>query len=139
MQCFKPIQPPRIISGLKETFIKKYTVDMTHQAELRPKEQSKNVESCRENLRNEIQLKGTSKIRSRSQTQAKNGFTITQKFDVHCIQSIHKNPINVEGVIHRPTEICSHARLHMQSITISLQALTWRGKNKCTVCVCMCV
>ena len=31
--CFKPSQPQRIISGLKETFIKRYTVERTNKAE----------------------------------------------------------------------------------------------------------
>ena len=51
--CFEPSQPQGIISGLKETFIKRYIVEMTDKAELRPQERS---ESCRENLRNKIQL-----------------------------------------------------------------------------------
>ena len=37
--CFKPSQPQRIISGLKETFIKRYTVERTNKAEIRPEEQ----------------------------------------------------------------------------------------------------
>ena len=56
--CFKPSKPQRIISGLKETFIKRYVVERTSKAAIRLEEQSENVESCRENLRNEIQLKG---------------------------------------------------------------------------------
>ena len=56
--CFKPSQPQRITSGLKETFIKRYTVERTNKAEIRPEEQSEKTESCRENLWNEIQLKG---------------------------------------------------------------------------------
>ena len=56
--CFKPSQPQRIISGLKETFIKRYTVERTNKVEIRPEEQSKKAESCRENLWNEMQLKG---------------------------------------------------------------------------------
>ena len=56
--CFEPSQPLGIISGLKETFIKKYTVERTNNAEIRPEEQSQKTESCRENLWNEIQLKG---------------------------------------------------------------------------------
>ena len=56
--CFKPSQPRRIISGLKETFIKRYMVERTHKAEIRPDEQSEKAEYCRENLWNEIQLKG---------------------------------------------------------------------------------
>ena len=47
-----------IISGLRNTVIKRYTVERTNKAELRPEEQSEKAESCRENLWNEIQLKG---------------------------------------------------------------------------------
>ena len=56
--CFEPSQPLGIKSGLKETFIKRYVVERTNEAELRPQEQSEKMESCRENLWNEIQLKG---------------------------------------------------------------------------------
>ena len=57
-ECFKPSQPQRIISGLRKTFIKRYIVERTNKAEIRPEEQNEKVESCRENLWNEIQLKG---------------------------------------------------------------------------------
>ena len=56
--CFKPSQPQRITSGLKETFIQRQIVERTNKAEIRPEEQSEKAESCRENLWNEIQLKG---------------------------------------------------------------------------------
>ena len=56
--CFKPSQPQRIISGLRETFIKRYIVERTNKAEMRPEEQNEKAESCCENLWNEIQLKG---------------------------------------------------------------------------------
>ena len=56
--CFKPSQPQRIISGLRETFIKRHVVERTNEAEIRPEEPSEKTESCRENLWNEIQLKG---------------------------------------------------------------------------------
>ena len=46
------------MSGLRETFIKRYIVERTNKAETRPEEQSEKAESCRENLWNEIQLKG---------------------------------------------------------------------------------
>ena len=36
------------ISGLKETFIKKYIVEMTNTADIRPEEQSQKAEICRE-------------------------------------------------------------------------------------------
>ena len=57
-ECFKPSQPQKILSGLMETFIKRYIVERTTKAEIRPEEQSEKAESCRENLWNEIQLKG---------------------------------------------------------------------------------
>ena len=47
-----------IISGLKETFIKRHIVERTSKAEVRLEEQRERTESCRENLWNEIQLKG---------------------------------------------------------------------------------
>ena len=47
--CFEPSQPLGIISGLKETFIKRYKVERTNKAEIRPEEQSQKTESCREN------------------------------------------------------------------------------------------
>ena len=43
-----------IISGLRETFMKRYIVERTSKTEIRPEEQSKKAESCRENLCNEI-------------------------------------------------------------------------------------
>ena len=54
----KPSQPQRIISGLKETFIKRYIAERINKAEIRPEEQNEKTESCRENLWNEIQSKG---------------------------------------------------------------------------------
>ena len=57
-RCFKPSQPQRIISGLMETFIKGYIVERTSKTEIRPEEQREKTESCRESLRNEIQLTG---------------------------------------------------------------------------------
>ena len=56
--CFEPSQPLGIISGLKETFIKRHIAERTNKAELRSQEQSEKKESCRENLSNEIQSKG---------------------------------------------------------------------------------
>ena len=56
--CFEPSQPLAIISGLKETFIERHIVERTNKEEIRPEEQSEKTESYRENLWNEIQLKG---------------------------------------------------------------------------------
>ena len=58
------------MSGLKETFIKKYIVERTHRAEIRLEELSEKTESCRENLWNEIQLKGL-KDRNRHKNRLK--------------------------------------------------------------------
>ena len=43
-----PSQQQRIISGLKETFIKRCIVKRTNKAEIRPEEQSETAKSCRE-------------------------------------------------------------------------------------------
>ena len=67
--CFRPIQPRRIISGLKETFRKRYIVERTNKAEIRPAEQNENTESYRENFWNEIPLKGSQR---QKQTQEQN-------------------------------------------------------------------
>ena len=37
--CFEPSQPLGIISGLKETFVKRYTVEKTNKAKIRLEEQ----------------------------------------------------------------------------------------------------
>ena len=58
-----------IISGLKETFIKRYIFEMTKKAEIRQEEKSEKTERCRENLWNEIQLKGPKR---QKQTQEQN-------------------------------------------------------------------
>ena len=55
---FKPRQPQKITSGLKETFIKRYIAQRTDKAIIRPEEQSEKAQSGRENLWTEIQLKG---------------------------------------------------------------------------------
>ena len=43
--CFKPSQPQSIISGLRETFTKRYVVERTSKAEIRPEKQSEKAES----------------------------------------------------------------------------------------------
>ena len=57
--CIEPSQPLGIISGLKETFINRHIVERTDKAETRTVEQSEKAEGSRENLWNDIQLKGT--------------------------------------------------------------------------------
>ena len=47
---FEASQPQRIISGLRETVIKRRVVERTSKAEIRPEEQSEKAESFRENL-----------------------------------------------------------------------------------------
>ena len=56
--CFKPDQPQRILSGLRETSIKRYLVERTNKAETGPEQQSEEAKSCLEILWNEIQSKG---------------------------------------------------------------------------------
>ena len=56
--CFKPSQPQRITSRLREIFIKRHVIERTNKAEIRPEERSEKAESRWENLSNEMQLKG---------------------------------------------------------------------------------
>ena len=42
----------------RETFKQRHIVERTHKADIRPEEQTKKAENCRENIRNEIQVKG---------------------------------------------------------------------------------
>ena len=67
--CFEPNQPPGIIPGLKETFIKRHLAERTSKAEIRPEEQSQRTESCQKNLWNEIQLKGQKKTEIDTRTK----------------------------------------------------------------------
>ena len=39
--CFNPSQPQRIISGLRETFVKRYIVEISNKADIRSEEESK--------------------------------------------------------------------------------------------------
>ena len=43
--CFKPSQPQWIISGLRETVVKKNIVERTSKAEIRPEKESEKAES----------------------------------------------------------------------------------------------
>ena len=58
------------MQGLRETFVKRYTVERTKKAEVRPEERVEEAESDRENLWNEIQLKGP-KDRNRRRNRLK--------------------------------------------------------------------
>ena len=52
------ISPQTIISGLRETFIKRYIVERTNKTEIRSEEQGEKTESCRKNLWDETHLEG---------------------------------------------------------------------------------
>ena len=56
--CFKPSQPRRTLSGLKEAFMIGYLAKRTDKAELRPEKQREKAEICRESFWNAIHLKG---------------------------------------------------------------------------------
>ena len=47
MLVLKPRQPQRIISGLRETFTKRYIVERTNKAEIPPEEQTESVRRIR--------------------------------------------------------------------------------------------
>ena len=68
--CFEPSQPQRIISRLRETFIKRYIDERTDEAE-KDRKNSEKAESCWENLWKEIQLKGPMKQKKTGRTVRK--------------------------------------------------------------------
>ena len=53
--------------------MKRYKVERTSKAEIRPEEQSEEAKSCRENLWNEIQLKGPSRQKQTQEQNLKKG------------------------------------------------------------------
>ena len=55
----------------RSTFIKSSVVERTNKAEIRREEQSETVESCRENVWNEIQLKGPLRQKKRHKNRIK--------------------------------------------------------------------
>ena len=77
--CFKRSQPQRIISEPWETFIKRYIVERTNKAGLRPEEQSEKAESCQETLWNEIQLKGPIDTRTEHKGDGKLGWFMSKR------------------------------------------------------------
>ena len=56
---------------MRETFIKRFVAERTNKAEIRREEQSETVESCRENVWNEIQLKGPLRQKKRHKNRIK--------------------------------------------------------------------
>ena len=61
------------MSGLNESFTKRYTVERTYKAEIRLEKQSERAESCRENLWNEIQLKGPQRQKQTQERMKRSG------------------------------------------------------------------
>ena len=45
-----PVNQQRVVLGLKQTFIKRYIVERTNKADIKPEERSQRTESSRENL-----------------------------------------------------------------------------------------
>ena len=69
--CFEPSQPLGIISGLKETFRRRYIAQRTTKAEIRPEELSEKTESCRENSCDEITVERVIKTETDTRTELK--------------------------------------------------------------------
>ena len=89
--CFKPSQPQRIISGLKETFVKRYIFERTKKAEIRPEEQSEKAESCWENLLMKYSWKG-----HKERNRHKNGIKRSWQAQLVYVKSINRN-ISIKG------------------------------------------
>ena len=67
-KCFKPSQPQRITSGLRETFTTRHTVERTNKAEIRPEDQSEKAELSGEfTERNTVERAIKTKIDTRTE------------------------------------------------------------------------
>ena len=55
--ALRPVNHKGLCQGL-ERLLQRYIAERTDKAEIRPEEQSEKAEGCRENLWNEIQVKG---------------------------------------------------------------------------------
>ena len=88
---FDPSQPQRIISGLKETFVKRYIFERTKKAEIRPEEQSEKAESCWENLLMKYSWKG-----HKERNRHKNGIKRSWQAQLVYVKSINRN-ISIKG------------------------------------------
>ena len=90
-----------------------YTVERTNKAEIRPEEQSEKIESCGENLWNEIQLKGH-KERHRHKNRTKRNGRARLVYASHKPQHPHHVKVNprelqswVQSVLLVSTSRCS--------------------------------
>ena len=86
------------MSGLKETFIKRYIVERTTKAELRPQELSEKTESCRENLWNEIQLKGPKRQKQTKEQNKKESASSVGLCQNHKLQHPHHVKVSPQGL-----------------------------------------
>ena len=92
-----------------ETFIKRYIVERTNNAEIRPEQQSEKAESCRMNLWNEMQLKGPKR---QKQTQEQNKKVWASSVGLHQ----------------------KHKPQHPHHVKVSLQGLTKNMQHVHTAC-----
>ena len=77
-----------MISGLKETFTKSYIVERANKAGVRPEEESEKAESCRDNLWNDIQLKGPQR---QKQEQNKSKKKKSGRARLVSVQNVNRN------------------------------------------------
>ena len=68
VDALSPVNHKKIVSGLRETFIRD-VVERTNKAETRPEEQNEKAESCQENLWNAKQLKRAIKTEKDTRTE----------------------------------------------------------------------
>ena len=77
---------------MRETFIKRYIVERTSKAEIRPEERSEKRESCRENLWNEMQLKGPQRQKQAQEENKKEWTSSAGLCQKHTFCGIPRSP-----------------------------------------------
>ena len=82
---------------MKETFIKRYIVERSSKAVVRPEEQSEKVQSCRENLWNEMQLKGPYRQKRTQEQNKKEWASLVDLCQKHKPQHPHHVKVSLRG------------------------------------------
>ena len=93
---------------MRETFTKRYIVEKTSKAEIRPEEQSDKAESCRENVWNEIQLKGHKEPKETQEQNKKEGASSVGLRQRHKPQHPHHVKVSPLGLPPGVTRECEH-------------------------------
>ena len=129
-----PSRPQRILSGLRETFIKRYIVGRINKVQIRPEEQSEHAECCRENSWNEIQLKGPWRQKQTQELKEKERASSVGSCQKRKPQHPHHVKVRPRGLIKAQNsfslqQLCWRARREMSSEISHVTRIACAGRN----------